>query len=338
MTPPIEFTLGVDLAQSSFHMAVARRDQHHSQWRDFAHAPFDQSAQAPDSIEFVIEWLKCLGLDPATGRIVVESTGSLSRRMADAWEDAGLPRPIVVNPCEVKTMASSLKINEKTDRNDAAALAAYGAIVAPAAQKRMSPTQRRLIEMSRAREALVRDRTRHKNRIKEFDDPLTSDIFGRAVADLDARIKELEAAIERLVLEDELLAAQVKALRKIPGVGKVTSITLSAELGDLRQYTRNQIVAKAGLNPRRHESGETVRRRPRMSKKGGERLRRVLYMCATSQFRGKGEIRDYIDRLRERKIENMKIIGAVMCKILRIARAVMVAGGEYNPDLVGART
>ena len=74
---------------------------------------------------------------------------------------------------------------------------------------------------------------------------------------------------------------QYRAAQQIKGIKKVGAMTMSAELGELQHYGRNQMVGASGIFPKCFESGRSVRRKPRMAKGGGGRLRRVLYMGAT---------------------------------------------------------
>ena len=114
-------------------------------------------------------------------------------------------------------------------------------------------------------------------------------------------------------------------------------MTVSAECGLLKDYSRGQIVAVNGVYPKRFESGKTVYRKPRLAKGGGGRVRRVLYMGALSLFRSKGFFRDYIDDLEKQGFSKMCITGILMRKLLLVGRAVMLNGGRYEPEKIYQR-
>ena len=151
---------------------------------------------------------------------------------------------------------------------------------------------------------------------------------------LETTIENLDQTIERTVERQADLAAQCRALETIKGIGKVTAVTLTAELGDLTRYGRNQLVAAAGLYPKQFTSGKTVWRRPRLAKGGGARVRRVLYMCATSLLHSNGPLRELAEQHRQRNQQDMVVIGILMRKLLLIARSVMKNNGIYDPSKI----
>src|SRR5262249_33699110 len=67
----------------------------------------------------------------------------------------------------------------------------------------------------------------------------------------------------------------------IPGVGERSGLYLLGELSPLAgDLSPRQLVAHAGLDPRPIESGTSVHRPRRISKRGNSRLRAILYMTA----------------------------------------------------------
>jgi RNA polymerase sigma-70 factor (ECF subfamily) len=84
-----------------------------------------------------------------------------------------------------------------------------------------------------------------------------------------------------------------------------------------------QIAAFAGLNPQHHESGSSVRGKPRLSKIGHAFLRRALYMPALVTLYKT----EWGQRFRERLAANGKppklIIGAMMRKLVHVAFGVL---------------
>ena len=56
-------------------------------------------------------------------------------------------------------------------------------------------------------------------------------------------------------------AALIQALQALRGVGMITAVTIVAEVGSFARFRSPQhLMAYAGLIPREHSSGETVRR------------------------------------------------------------------------------
>lgn len=334
MTPRLEFTLGIDLAQNSLRVAAAWPGADPERWRRLPSLPIDHPPDSPQALETLTDWMdgefpqaQCLG-------IVVESTGRLSRRFADQAALAGLAAVAIVNPARVKAYAQSLGAREKSDAADAAMLALF------ALERRPKPTpsdpvREEIKALTRLRESYVEERTKWRNRLDQVDSKTARRFIERTLAHLDKQIPRLEADIDKAVAKDENLRVQCRSLQAIDGIGPVTARTITAELGDLRTFERNKLVAAAGVFPRVHESGQSVWKPPRMAKGGGGRLRRVLYMAATSLLRSNGPWRAYIDAMKARTKSPMQIIGALMRKLLLVARAVMIRGGKYEPDQIG---
>jgi transposase len=334
MTTHVQFTLGIDLAQASFDVAIAPTGTDPNHWRDLPNTHVAWPPDSPEGIERLVTWTAEQCDANRCVRIVVESTGQLSRRFAWALKGRGLPDVSIVNPRRTKAFGDSLGVREKTDRIECAILAIYGLVHRPKPTRLRSRQAEQLRELVRLRQSYVEERTRWQNRLGEANEPPTRKMIERSVKHMDRQIRQLNEQIDEQIDEDPQMSFQVCALKQIKGIGPVTARTLTAELGDLRVYSRNQLVSLAGLFPKRHESGRSVRRRPRLAKGGGGRLRRVLYMCATALFNSKGPLRCYIERKRGEGFEDMCIEAMVMRKLLIIARAVMVNGGVYDPSKI----
>jgi transposase len=70
------------------------------------------------------------------------------------------------------------------------------------------------------------------------------------------------------------------------GIGPVLAASIHAESDSIRDFsTPGQYVAYAGLDPSVHDSGDTVRGRSKISKRGSPTLRRALYQAAFVIYR-----------------------------------------------------
>jgi transposase len=334
----MKFTLGLDLAQQSFDAAIAPAGADPKNWRDLPHSHIDAPADSAEGIRSLKQWLEATAAGGGhCERIIVESTGTISRRAAAALAQAQVGQVAIVNPRRSKAFGDSLGVRDKSDRIDCAILALYGLIHAPAPTRLRAAEDEAIRELNRLRESLVADRTAWLARLSEATGAQARRTIGVTIRHLERQIERIEKQIDKMLAEQITLQAQVKSLMQIPGIGRVTARTLTAELGDLRVYTRNQLVALAGLFPKEFSSGKSVHRRPRLAKGGGGRLRRVLYMGATSLFRPTSALWGWIREKLDQGRAPMVVEAMVMRKILLVARAVMVAGGHYDPSMIGAK-
>ena len=135
--------------------------------------------------------------------------------------------------------------------------------------------------------------------------------------------------------DDDILRGKRDLLDSIPGLGERTIATLIAYgVTDSRFHQARQFVAFAGLSPQLHQSGSSVRGRPRLSKIGHAPLRRALYMPAMAALRTSWGQR-FRDRLAAAGKAPKLIIGAMMRKLAQVAFGVIKSGRPFDPALHG---
>jgi transposase len=113
-------------------------------------------------------------------------------------------------------------------------------------------TRRRQLLDIRTAESQRRERTTSKPAGQSIDKVL------RCLA---KELKDIEAAIMRILQSDDTYRHKCEIVQSAPGVGQVTSATLVAELPELGQLNRQEISALAGLAPYNHDSGQQLGRR-----------------------------------------------------------------------------
>lgn len=107
---------------------------------------------------------------------------------------------------------------------------------------------------------------------------------------LEAQIKTLDKDIEQ---QFEIIP---NTLTSIPGIGKVYSAGIIAEIGDVNRFQSQASVAKyAGLVWTRHQSGNFEAQHTRLIKSGNRYLRYYLLEAANSVRRCDSEFRRYYD-------------------------------------------
>jgi len=141
---------------------------------------------------------------------------------------------------------------------------------------------------------------------------------------LEAEVKRLQQQIKEHTNNHPGLKADKELLLSIPGIGETTAHELLGEMPDVQQFASAQAVAAyAGLCPRQHQSGSSVRKRSRLSKTGNGHLRKALYFPAVSAMRCNPVVRAHYERLRENGKGKMVALGAAMRKLLMIAYGVL---------------
>ncbi len=165
-------------------------------------------------------------------------------------------------------------------------------------------------------------------------------MFRLVIAEARSLIQQRDA-IERDA--DALLASSTdyQLLRRIPGVGPITALTILAEAGDLRRFGHHrQFLKFCGLDLSTQQSG-TFRGQTKLSKYGNARLRRALWLAGQVAIRQReNSFRDkferYIARDRHNADLRRKALTAITAKMARVVHAVIKRGDDYRPFIEGS--
>jgi len=273
-------------------------------------------ANAKTGRKALIKWLTAT----PPKRVVFEPTGPYHRRLERALDTAGLPIA-KVNPRQARRFAEAAGKLVKTDRADAAMLARMGELLELPPRPCVSQTLAELKELHLARAALIKDRTAAKNRAKAITLPLLERQNKKRLAEIDAKIEEIDAAIEKLILDDAPLARRFEILLSIPGVSKITAFALLIEMPELGVLEGKQAASLAGLAPVERQSGSW---KGHAYIRGGRAfLRQALYMPALVACRFNKDSRALYRRLVEAGKPAKVAITAVMRKLLVLANALL---------------
>jgi transposase len=255
-----------------------------------------------------------------TGRVCVEATGVYHLQLALTLRAAGV-EVMVLNPRVAKDFARALANRSKTDKVDAWTLLEYVERMEFVAWAAPSEAVLELRELGRRLNELIQTAVDEKNRlhaktVSGLSKTVVADVKAH-VAQIEKRIKQIERAAVEVVQSDADLHEQFEILSRIRGVGTRSAIHLMTELAVLDPtMSVKQLVAYAGLDPRRHESGTSVEKPARISKVGNARLRAILYMIALSAVRHDRGARLFFARLVTRGKKKMQALVAVMRKLL----------------------
>jgi transposase len=135
-------------------------------------------------------------------------------------------------------------------------------------------------------------------------------------------------------------SADYQSLRRIPGVGPITAMTVIAEAGDLRRFGHHrQFLKFCGLDLAAIQSG-TFRGQTKLSKYGNARLRKALWLAGQVAIRQRdNSFRDkferYIARDRDNPDLRRKALTAITAKMARVVHAVVKSGSDYRPFFEG---
>ena len=151
-------------------------------------------------------------------------------------------------------------------------------------------------------------------------------------------IASMRALKEQAKVLDKAIEQQFEiipnTLTSIPGVGKVYSAGIIAEIGDIHRFASQSSVAKfAGLVWKQHQSGEFEAEHSRMIKSGNRYLRYYLLEAANSVRRCDSEFRRYYDlKFNEvNKYQHKRALALTARKLVRLVFRLLKDNRLYIP-------
>jgi transposase len=264
--------------------------------------------------------------------IVLEATGGYELLCVAALAAAGLP-VVVVNPRQVRDFAKATGQLAKTDRIDADILALFAERVRPEVRPLPDADAQELDALLARRRQLLEMLQAERNRLGQ--------VFGRGKQRVKKSLKGHIAFLEReLKIADMDLGDMIHRspawrerddlLQSVPGVGRVLSFTLLAELPELGQLSRRQIAKLVGVAPLSRDSG-TLRGR-RFVQGGRAPVRAVLYMSALVATKRNAAIRAFYARLLAAGKPKKLALVACMRKLLTILNTMARTHQRWSSD------
>jgi transposase len=253
--------------------------------------------------------------------IVLEATGGLERRCLAALLTAKLPA-VAVNPRQVRDFARATGVLAKTDSLDARILALFAERIRPEVRPPNDEATEELAALLVRRRQVVGMITAEKNRLAA--DPPSARVIQAirsSIRHLEKELEEIDGDINRSIRQSPAWREKDKVLRSVPGVGKVLSRTLLAQLPEIGKLGRKQVAALIGVAPLNCDSGK--RERYKIIWGGRAAIRAVLYMSALAATRFNPVISAFYRRLVLAGKKPKVAIVACMHKLLVILNAMV---------------
>jgi transposase len=304
---------GIDVAKAKLDIAV---DGCGKSW---------QMANTPSGFRDLVRLMRRYRVS----RIGIEATGGYERDVVEHLRKAGFA-VAVLQPIQVRGFAQFVLCRAKSDRIDAALIAAC---VAHRDSLRQ-PCDGRLAALSDQLtfiEQIEEDIARIKIRIEHVRD---ADLRSMMLADV-TRLKQRRAAIMAKLLSairrHDDLARRLDLLMSIDGIACRTALACLIHMPELGRLTRQEIAALAGVAPFVHESGK--RKGERHIAGGRARLRKSLYAAALpAAFRWNALLVSLYRRLTAAGKPHKLALIACARKLLIYANAVLARGTPWTAN------
>ena len=267
-------------------------------------------------LEELVERLRAL----SPTLIAVEATGGFETIVAATIGGAGLPL-VVVNPAQIRHFAQALGKRAKTDPIDAAVIALFAEAVKPELRPLPDEAQRLLAELVSRRRQIIEMIVAEGQREKRAVNARVRKSIARHIRVLEKELPDIDEDIGTLVRGSPAWRDKEDLLKSFPGIGKILSRTILAELPELGTLTRREVASLVGLAPYTRQSGRWKGKS--MIAGGRATARWALYIAALVASRHNPLLKAFYRRLLAAGKPKMLALIAVARKLLTTLNAML---------------
>jgi transposase len=273
-----------------------------------------------------------------TARVCLEATGIYHLDLALALHRAAGIEVMVVNPTASRDFGRALLLRSKTDRVDAGVLLEFAQRMPFESWQPPAPEILDLRAIVRRIGALTVTRTQERNRLHAAG--RCAELTEAIAWDIEAHLEHLAQSLERLqqqalelVQAHPELARRFERLVSVRGIATISALRILAELAVLpADMTPRQWVAHAGLDPRAHDSGTSLHKPARISKKGNSHLRAALYMPAMVAAREEPHVRSFYQKRIAGGLKPIQALVAVERKLLHSIHGMWASNSDFDGE------
>ena len=312
--------IGIDISKAYFDVAYTDEGVVH-------HEQFSNDKAGFRALK---KWLRQRKI--RTAHFGMEATGRYGFELALYLHRQGYAVSII-NPKQIKAYGDSWLRRNKTDAADALLIADFCRERELRRWQPPAPEVAAMQDMERRIGSLKKTKTRETNRLKagKVAKPVEKSIKAHIIY-LEKAIAQMERSIREMTERHAKLKEDVTLLTSIIGIGDATATVLIGEVKDITLFgSPSALAAYVGVTPRIHNSGDTVRKKPKMSKVGNARLRAALYFPTISAMQHNPAVKALVARLEKKGKPGKVILIAAMRKLLHIIHGVWTSGKPFDP-------
>jgi len=322
--------IGIDLSKNTFDFALIRQE-------DPSSPICGETSNDTTGLVKLEEFLHKQGLNMEETLFCMEHTGIycrlLSGYLVERKYHVWLEMPVQI--------IRSLGVQRgKNDRVDAIRIAQYACLKKDKAVLWQPPREivLQINDLLTLRERLIESRKSLKQPIKELSDAGFKDaaklIESRCIGTLkalDKEIEQIEKDLDNTIKKDSNLKRLYKLATSVPGIGKITALTLLYFTNEFKFYTNaKQLACYCGVAPFEHTSGISVKGKSRVSNFANKRLKKLLHMVAMSTLSSDKQLSQYYQRKVGEGKNRMLVLNAIRNKVLHRLCAVMKRGTPFQ--------
>lgn len=328
----VNTAVGIDIAKSTFTAAICKADL----LNDLSFSNVELFENNKTGFNKFFKWVKKNSDKNTEVIFLMEATNVYHEKLA--YHLNNLKKKVVVLlPNKVNHFSKSLNVKTKTDLVDARIIARMGVERKHKLWNPPQPIFAKIKELTRLHHQLQKQKHVFRNMMTSKQSAMISSKFLNAsfksiIKNIDRQINKVEKEIEKIVKSEDWLFQKITKICTVRGLGLRSVATVIAEANGFSQFNSlKQLISFAGMDIQNHQSGTSINKKGRTSKKGNKSIRRILYFPAISAFRLNPEIRAFYDRVNKGKPS--KKIGrmAVQKKLLVLIYTLYKNDLTYSP-------
>lgn len=292
-------------------------------------------ANSKSGFSALISWVNKHTDPKVQVRYVMEATGVYHQKLAYYLSTENYQVSILL-PNKISNFIKTLDIKTITDKTASQAICRFGLDNQPAIWQKPKEIFLMLRQLTRERDQLIAERTvainqLHAEQVEAVPNQRTITRLHQRIQLFNTQEREIRAEIAEIVKKDDELADRIRRVTTIPGVAQLTAVIILAETNgfDLIR-SKKQLTSYSGLDVQEKESGTSVKKKPKISKKGNKHLRKAMHMPALTAIRHDEHFKAIFARLVSKHGVKMKAAVAVQRKILELTYTLWKNGTTYD--------
>jgi transposase len=331
---PYNYYVGIDISNLDFCASIYSTPQAQIE-------TITELENAVPGFEKFETWLHDHQVTASNCVICLEATGVYAETFSYYFTAKGYK--VAVEP-PLKVKRSFPNKRHKTDKVDSKEIAEYAYRFCD--ELRIWRPKEQMIEQIQVllmtREQLVGQRTACKNtrnalKKKKVQTPLANRIYDQNITRFNKQIRNIEKELKNLIDKHPDFKKTVQKLKSIPGVALLmASNFLVITNGFENELAKNHRKAAAFISicPYQHESGTSVKKKPKIVKYGPARLRKLLHLAARSVVKHNPTFKKYYELKKAQGKPRKLILNNVGNKILKIMCALIQSQRTYVDSYV----
>lgn len=320
--------IGIDVSKNSLNICL---------FNGLNFKSYELKSNDKKSASKIIKYYK---LDTTKTIIVMEATGVYHTTIRDSFIKFGFS-VATVNPYKIKSFGQMKLLRVKTDTADAKLIAEYGFKFNPTAFIPKDPIQEELTMCLKLIKQYKITKGRYINREESNENRSTCPKYiekhiQELVKYLDKKIAKLNQKMVLLIKKNYKDLSELYT--SIPGIGPIISATFIAHFGKFENFqTAKQVQSFIGISASPFESGTSIKKSGKISKRGNSEFRRLLFLAAMTSIDCNLFAKEQYERLIKNNKNGKVAIIAVSNKLIKQMFAIVKSGVKFDSEYLEKR-